>query len=134
MRTVSWISSLDVGCRHQLAILLHFTGDAEERLEFEADVGLGEVGLDLLDERLIAAEMGCCGCTVNAGAIVSTVAAGDEGRDQFALAFGECAGAGEQYRDQRVERACVLGRKAMAPRMPKRPGESGMWGMGILYI
>src|SRR5271166_1569849 len=55
-----------VGGRNQLAILLHFARNDEQRLEFGADGGLREGGLHLLDQRFSATQMGRGNGSVNA--------------------------------------------------------------------
>ena len=87
----------------QLAVLLDLAGDGQQGLELGADVGLREVGLDLLDESFVAAQVGGGDGAVDAVAVVGAVAAGNVGGDQFALAAGERAGAGEQDFDEGVE-------------------------------
>ena len=98
----------DIGTGDQLAILLDLTRNDQQRLELGADVGLREVGLDLLHQRLVAAQVGRGNGAVNAVAIVGAVAAGDVGGDQLALAAAERAGPGEQDFDEGVQRPCRL--------------------------
>ena len=83
--------------------------DHEQRLELEADVRLCEIGLYLLHQRLVAAEMGSGDGAVDAGAEVCAIAAGDIGCDQFAFTLAQCAGSGKEDFDKVVQGLCGLG-------------------------
>ena len=99
---------IHVGRGNKLSILLHFARNDKERFQLGTDVGLREIGLDLLDERFVTAEMSRGDGAMNAGAKEGAVAARDIGGDEFAFAFGEGAGSGEKYLDDLVERLCGL--------------------------
>src|ERR1700733_3382123 len=93
----------DIAGFDELAILLDFAGYGEKGLQLGADVRLGEVGLDLLDESLVAAEVSGSDGAVDAVTVVCAVAAGDEGGDEFALPAAESAGAAQQHLDEVIE-------------------------------
>ena len=78
----------DVGGGDEFAVLLHLAGDDEECFELGTDGGLGEIGLDLLDKGLVAAQVRSGNGAVDAVAVVGAVAAGNISGDELAFATG----------------------------------------------